>query len=83
MPPTASGVAGYRILRSQTSGGPYELVGEATGNSYSDVMLERDRPYYYVVQAYDVSGVRSVYSSEGHGLLPLFRVYLPLVLRNR
>jgi hypothetical protein len=80
-PPAASGVMGYRILRSQASGGPYELVGEAMGSSYSDVMLERDRYYYYVVQAYDSSGVRSVYSSEARGLLPLFRVYLPLVLR--
>ena len=70
------------ILRGETSGGSYELVGEATGATFSDVMLERDRRYYYVVQAYDASGVRSVYSAEANGLLPLFRVYLPLALRQ-
>ena len=72
-------MAGHRILRSTTFGGPYELVGEATGNCYSDMMFDRDWHYDYMVQAYNASGVRSGYSSEGHGLLPLFRVYLPLV----
>lgn len=79
--PRVSGVAGSRILRGATSGGSYELVGEATGATFSDVMLERDQRYYYVVQAYDTGGVRSVYSVEANGLLPLFRVYLPLMLR--
>jgi hypothetical protein len=55
--------------------------GGATGTTFRDVMLERDQRYYYVVQAYDTGGVRSVYSVEANGLLPLFRVYLPLMLR--
>jgi hypothetical protein len=57
------------------------LSGEATGATFRDAMLERDQRYYYVVQAYDTGGVRSVYSVEANGLLPLFRVYLPLMLR--
>jgi fibronectin type 3 domain-containing protein len=80
--PSVSGAAGYRILRGTISGGPYELVGEATGTAFSDVMLERDQRYYYVTQAYDASGIRSVYSAETGGVLPLFRIYLPLVVRN-
>lgn len=70
-------------MRGGTSGGPYELVGEATGTVYSDLLLERDQPYYYVVQAYDADSVRSVYSTEASGMLPLSKLYLPLVLRNR
>lgn len=82
MAPKVSGVAGYRILRSATSGGSYELVGEATGTTFCDVMLERDRRYYYVVQAYDASSVRSVYRAKANGFLPLFRIYLPPVKRS-
>jgi hypothetical protein len=82
MAPRVSGVAGYRILRSAASSGSYELVGEATGTAFSDVMLERDRRYFYVVQAYDAGGIRSVYSVEANGSLPLFRIHLPLVMRS-
>ncbi len=80
-PPSVEGIDGYRILRSEIAGGPYELVGEATGAIFSDVMLKRDQHYYYVVQTYDASGVRSAYSAEANGLLPLFRLYLPVILR--
>ena len=79
--PRVSGVAGYRILRNEIASGPYELVDEATGAIFSDVMLKRDQRYY-VVQTYDASGIRSGYSAEANGLLPLFRVYLPLALRQ-
>jgi hypothetical protein len=79
LPPNVEGVAGYRILRSQTLGGPYELVGEAKGTVYSDLLLRQGQTYYYVVQAYDDAGVRSPYSTEASGRLPLFTLYLPVV----
>jgi fibronectin type 3 domain-containing protein len=82
MPPAVEGVAGYRILRAETTGGPYELVGQATGIVYKDLLLETGQPYFYIVQAFDASGVRSPYSAEGAGLLPLSTVYLPLVHRE-
>jgi hypothetical protein len=34
-----------------------------------------------VVQAYDASGVLSEYSIEATGSLPLYPVYLPLIIR--
>ena len=78
----AFGRPGDANKRSETVAGPYELVGEAAGAAFTDVMLERDRRHFYVVQAYDASGIRSVYSVEASGFLPLFRIYLPLVVRN-
>lgn len=82
MPPAVEGVAGYRILRSGTPGGPYELVGEAEGLAYSDLLLETNQPYHYVVEAYDADGVRSSPSVEASGMLPLSGLCLPLVMRN-
>jgi hypothetical protein len=81
MPSLIPGVAGYRILRGMQSGGPYTMVGDATGTSYTDLLLEPGQRYYYVVQAYDAIGVRSAYSLEGEGQLSWHRVYLPVVLR--
>lgn len=82
IPPLIPGVAGYRILRSTQSGGPYTMVGDTAGTTYVDLLLEPGQRYYYVVQAYDATGVRSVYSAEGEGWLPQYWVYLPLVLRS-
>lgn len=70
MPPAVAGVAGYRILRSSTPNGAYELVGEATGTVYTDTLLQPGQTYYYVVQAYDGDGVRSAYSAQASGTLP-------------
>jgi hypothetical protein len=80
-PPAIAGIAGYRILRKQTAGGPYELVGEATGMLFADVSLQRGTVYTYVVQSYDASGVLSDYSAETPGILPMYQVYLPIVRR--
>jgi hypothetical protein len=82
VPPAVSGVEGYRILRSETPGGPYELVGEASGSSYYDTLLARDQDYYYVVQTYDAHGVRSVYSMEVTAKLSPYYVYLPLTAKQ-
>jgi hypothetical protein len=80
-PPAVPYVAGYRILRSDTAGGPYELVGQATGYSYADLLLQPGQDYYYVVQAFDAAGVWSENSSEASGQLPKYEVYLPAVSR--
>ena len=76
----ASGAFHYRLLRAESSGGPYELVGEAQSTLYSDLLLERGKFYYYVVQAEDAHGVRSPYSEESSAALP-YVTYLPAVLR--
>lgn len=79
LPPEMSGVAGYRILRATQAGGPYELVGEATSTSYSDLLLARGQAYHYVVQSYDAAGVVSVYSAEVTADVPDLQLYLPLM----
>ncbi len=79
-PPAVTGVAGYRILRSSVHGGPYELVGEATGVTYSDLLLTRGETYYYVVQAFDATSVLSPLSLETPAQLHLTKVYLPLMM---
>ena len=81
MPPDAQAVTGYRILRSETTGGPYELVGEATGTTYTDLLLQRGKLYYYVIQAFDAGGALSDNSAEMSGILPLNAVYLPAIIR--
>jgi fibronectin type 3 domain-containing protein len=76
------GVAGYRILRGEAPGGPYELVGESEGTLYSDMLLRLDQRYYYVLQVFDATGVRSPYSTEASGMLSLHKIYLPLIRRG-
>ena len=75
-------MAGHRILRGEAPGGPYELVGKAARAAFTDVMLERNRRCYCIVQAYDDSGVRSVHSAEATGMSPALHTYLPVVLKQ-
>ncbi len=55
---------GYRIERSDTSGGVRELAGEATGTAFRDALLQSGTPYCYVVIAYDATGLVSPPSAE-------------------
>jgi hypothetical protein len=79
--PEMPGIAGFRVLRSLASGGPYELVGESSRGLYRDRLLETGVQYYYVVQTFDAAGAVSSYSAEASATLPAFRVYLPLTVR--
>lgn len=81
LPPPVPGVAGYRILRSDKAGGPYELVGEATAGVYQDLLLTRGPQYCYVVHAYNAQGVLGANSNEQCSALSLLQVYLPNVQR--
>ncbi len=81
MPPEVPGLGGYRLLRSTTSGGPYELVGETTNTYLPDLLLRRGQTYCYVVQAFDDSGILSPNSSEGCGSVQLLSAFLPIVRR--
>ena len=75
------GVAGYRVFRGPQSGGPYELVGEATGPVFNDLPVQRGQTYYYVVQTYDGAGIVSGLSQEVSGALPPLSTLLPMVMR--
>ncbi len=82
LPPEVPGVAGYRILRSETAGGPYELVGEAMGAAYTDLLPRSDQTYYYVVEAYDTNGVLSVYSAEASRVILPYQVFIPVTMKS-
>ena len=81
LPLDVPGVAGYRILRGTQSGGPYELVGEATGALFNDLPVARGQTTYYVVQAFDGAGTLSGLSQEISGALPRLNTYLPMLQR--
>ena len=69
---TYSGVAGYKIYRGTTSGGPYTLlspVGNVT--SYMDTTVVSGQTYYYVATAVDSSGNESTYSTESIAIIPV------------
>ena len=60
-----SDLAGYTVLRSTTSGGPYDIVARGlTTNSFTDGSVSPAQAYYYVVAATDKSLNQSAYSSQ-------------------
>jgi len=60
------GVKGYNIYRSTTAHGGYQKInsGLLTQPSFTDSLLEPDRPYYYVVTAVDTRDRESNNSEE-------------------
>ena len=68
---TSSGVAGYKIYRGTTSGGPYTFLA-AVGNvtSYMDTTVLSGQTYYYVATAVDGSGNESGYSAQSRASIP-------------
>jgi autotransporter-associated beta strand protein len=51
------GATGYKVSRSATSGGPYQVVSaNAPGLSFIDTGLNAGNTYYYVVSALNASG---------------------------
>jgi predicted outer membrane repeat protein len=73
-------VSGYRILRGDAATGPFELVGEASINNFTDVQVTRGREVCYAVEAYNANSF-STRSAASCGVLPLLNVYLPAVQR--
>lgn len=59
-------VAGYKVYRSTSPGGPYEPLSEAPVPSafYSDSNADAGKTYYYVVTAVDAVGHESAFSTE-------------------
>jgi glycosidase/fibronectin type 3 domain-containing protein len=55
---------GYEVLRSDTAGGPYSIIAQLTGTSYTDLGVVQSATYYYVVRSLDNSFNRSGNSSE-------------------
>ncbi|HET9908725.1 MAG TPA: alpha-amylase family glycosyl hydrolase [Anaerolineales bacterium] len=55
---------GYEVLRSASSGGPYDTLALVTGTSYTDTAVAENETYFYVVRAVDTSFNRSDNSNE-------------------
>ncbi|MGB2637127.1 MAG: choice-of-anchor D domain-containing protein [Candidatus Acidiferrum sp.] len=69
---STSQVTGYRVYRSETSGGSYNLLtGTAlTALAYTDTTVAAGTTYYYVVTAVDSAGVESTYSNQVSAAVP-------------
>jgi glucuronoarabinoxylan endo-1,4-beta-xylanase len=52
-----SGATGYYANRATASGGPYTRLTSATSASFTDTGLANGATYYYVITAYNASGV--------------------------
>lgn len=63
---------GYRVYRSETSGGPYVSVNGANIESlaYDDAAVSSGTTYYYVVTAVNSAGQESVYSNQASAAIP-------------
>lgn len=59
-------LAGYNVLRSTTSGGPYTKINASliTVSTYSDTTVTNGTTYYYVVTAVDTSNNESGNSNQ-------------------
>jgi fibronectin type 3 domain-containing protein len=67
----SSDVKGYKIYRSTTSGGPYNLIATmGLVTSFLDLDLTPDTAYYYVVSAIDEVPHESSYSNEAFSYTP-------------
>jgi hypothetical protein len=68
----SSGVAGYNIYRSGTTGGPYAKLDASTdtSTSYTDSSVEAGQTYYYVTTSVGADGMESAYSSQISAVIP-------------
>jgi len=71
---------GYRILRSTSISGTYELAGESAAERFTDTLVRHGQAYCYRVQAYS-GNTLSPLSAPVCGELPLTKIYLPLALK--
>ncbi len=55
---------GYEVLRSETAGGPYDVIALVTAASYTDTSIVENGTYYYVIRAVDNAFNRSGNSAE-------------------
>ncbi len=69
---TEPDLAGYRVYRALTPGGPYTLLNPGaliTATTFTDGSIQLDTRYYYAVTAVDASGSESPKSAEASGLV--------------
>ncbi len=66
------GVAGYKVERSTSSGGPFDQIAVTSQASYADSIpsSEQNKTYYYRVKAYDIAGNESGHSNTASEFMP-------------
>jgi hypothetical protein len=69
---SGSGLAGYNVYRSTTSGSGYVLLNGALvgADAFTDSTVESGTTYYYVTTAVDGTGTESSYSNEAPAIVP-------------
>lgn len=69
---STSGVSGYNVYRTTTSGSGYVRVNGAVvaAKDYVDSTVQGGTTYYYVTTAVDASGKESAYSNEAQAVVP-------------
>jgi hypothetical protein len=70
--PSSTSIAGYRIYRGTTSGGPYVGLNSSldSSTSYIDSSVVSGGKYFYVATSVDTSGNESPYSNEASATIP-------------
>jgi fibronectin type 3 domain-containing protein len=66
-PSPSSNLQGYKVYRSQVSGGPYSSISGTLSTStsqFADTTVFSGQQYFYVVTSIDVNGLESAASSE-------------------
>ena len=69
---TSSNVAGYKVYRGTTSGGPYTLLSSpGSVTTYTDNSVQSGLTYFYVTTAVDTSNTESSYSNQAQAAIPV------------
>jgi hypothetical protein len=70
--PSTSVVAGYHVLRSEISGGPYTKLDSnlVTADTYTDSTVQAGLTYFYVVTSVESSGLESPDSVQTAATIP-------------
>jgi len=68
----SSGVVGYNVYVSSTSGGPYSRINSATllAPAYLDSSVQSGQTYYFVVTSVNSANQESAYSAETQAVIP-------------
>ena len=69
---TSSGVSGFNVYRSPTSGGPYTRLNSTllSATSFSDNQVQAGQTYFYVTTAVNSSNAESGYSNQAQAVVP-------------
>jgi len=70
---SSTDVQGYKVYRSQISGGPYTLISgtlSASTLQFTDSSVLSGQTYFYVVTSIDTNGLESVHSTEVNAQIP-------------